>query len=172
MNEEILFTETQRFRQVWLWVILIAANLISIFGAFRQMSNGLPLLNPLTGGRLTTIVVLLLVTGLIFMIRMDTTIKSDGLYMRFYPFNLQMKRYSWHSISQAFVRKYNPILEYGGWGIRLGSFGNGAAFNISGNKGIQLVFKNGDRALIGTQKPDEATIALAQLKLYGGNITV
>ncbi|WP_158800014.1 hypothetical protein [Pedobacter sp. L105] len=164
MNNEILFTETQKFRQVWLWVILVGANLISIFGAFRQMSNGIPLLNPLTGGRLTTIVILLLVTGLIFMIRMDTEIRTDGLYIRFYPINLKMKRYSWYTISEAFVRKYNPLMEYGGWGIRLGSFGNGAAFNISGNKGIQLVFKNGDKVLIGTQKPDEATIVLAQLK--------
>jgi hypothetical protein len=52
------------------------------------------------------------------------------------------------------VRKYSPIKEYGGWGFRYG-FKNGKAYNISGNMGLQLILKNGDRILIGTQKPEE-----------------
>jgi len=51
------------------------------------------------------------------------------------------------------VRKYKPLLEYGGYGIR--GFGNNRALNISGNTGLQLVFKDGRKLLIGTKKGHE-----------------
>jgi hypothetical protein len=53
---------------------------------------------------------------------------------------------------KCYVRKYNAIAEYGGWGWRLGLFGKGTAYNISGNEGLQLEFINGKKLLIGTQK--------------------
>jgi hypothetical protein len=48
------------------------------------------------------------------------------------------------------VRKYKPLLEYGGYGIR--GFGNNRALNIAGKTGLQLIFKDGRKLLIGTQK--------------------
>jgi TATA-box binding protein (TBP) (component of TFIID and TFIIIB) len=51
------------------------------------------------------------------------------------------------------------MLEYGGWGIRCGWHGK-KVYNISGNRGVQLVFKNGKRLLIGSQKPDDFANAL------------
>ena len=38
-------------------------------------------------------------------------------------------------IDKIEVIKYNPIMHYGGWGIRLG------AYNISGNKGLKIYYK-------------------------------
>jgi hypothetical protein len=54
-------------------------------------------------------------------------------------------------LNECFARKYRPILEYGGWGIRCGWKG-GRAYNVSGNEGVQLVFKNGKRLLIGSKE--------------------
>ncbi|MHC4338483.1 MAG: hypothetical protein ACYSTG_11155 [Planctomycetota bacterium] len=64
-------------------------------------------------------------------------------------------------MSECYARTYKPIREYGGWGIRY-SFrkGIGRAYNMSGNKGVQLVFKNGKKLLIGSQKPDELAQAI------------
>ena len=163
MTIKNLFTENQRFRQIWLWVILVAVNVITIFGAYRHISGGKEFGSPFITGNIFTLVLILLVTGLIFVVRLETTIKQDGIYIRFYPFHLKEKKYSWETIAEAAVRKYNPIMEYGGWGIRRGMFGKGGAYNISGNRGIQLVFKNGDKLLIGTQKPDEAAAVLNQI---------
>jgi TATA-box binding protein (TBP) (component of TFIID and TFIIIB) len=39
-------------------------------------------------------------------------------------------------------------------------FGAGKAYNVSGNKGVQLVFKNGKKLLIGSQKADELAKAI------------
>ena len=51
----------------------------------------------------------------------------------------------------------SPIQEYGGWGYRT-SFGKkkGSAYNVKGDKGIQIELKTGKKLLIGTQKEDEA----------------
>jgi len=38
--------------------------------------------------------------------------------------------------------------------------GSGKAYNMKGNQGAQLVFKNGKRLLIGSQKPDELAEAI------------
>lgn len=76
---------------------------------------------------------------------------------------MRYKKISWDRISKAFVRQYNPITEYGGWGLRLGLLGKGKAFNVSGNKGLQLVYDNGKRFLLGTQRPEEVERVLKQL---------
>lgn len=73
----------------------------------------------------------------------------------------------WEQIDSAYVRSYNPIGEYGGWGIRGGklwSKSKGKAINVSGDIGIQLELKNGDKLLIGTQKKEEARSVLATYK--------
>jgi len=164
MNDEILFEENQKFRQLWFWVILIAADLITLYGLIKQISYGLPIGSSLIIGKIAAFAITLLFTGILFILKLETTIKKDGIYIRFYPFHLKTKEYSWNVISRAYVRKYNPIMEYGGWGIRLGMFGKGNAFNVSGNMGIQLVFTNGSMLLIGTKKAGEAEAVLAQIE--------
>lgn len=57
-------------------------------------------------------------------------------------------------------------MDYGGWGLRLGFFGKGRAYNISGNIGMQIVFKDGKKLLIGTQKSAEIKSFLERLKYF------
>ncbi|MDB5232464.1 MAG: hypothetical protein JWN76_3269 [Chitinophagaceae bacterium] len=165
MTTEKLFSERQHFKQIWLWVLLISINALFIYGLVRQvfleqtfgdkpMSNRLLIL--LTSGAL-------LLTLLFVFLRLDTVIQKDGVYYRFLPFQLTYKKISWDRISKSFVRQYNPIAEYGGWGIRIGIFGKGKAFNVSGNKGLQLVYDDGKKILLGTQRPEEIEQVLKQL---------
>lgn len=69
-----------------------------------------------------------------------------------------------NNIANMYVRKYKPLREYGGWGLRMGLFGKGSAINVSGNMGIQIELKNGDRILIGTNKPDDAKRIIKDLQ--------
>ena len=59
-------------------------------------------------------------------------------------------------MSDAYIKEYSSLYEYGGWGIRYGSPKTGNAINTSDscNKGLQLQFKNGKLLLIGTKNPD------------------
>ncbi len=80
-------------------------------------------------------------------------IKTDGIYVKFFPFHMSFRHYPWDQIHKSYVRKYNPILEYGGWGLR--GLGKNRALNVSGNQGLQLELEGNKRLLIGTRKPDE-----------------
>src|SRR3712207_3596059 len=106
----------------------------------------------------------LLFTILLFNCRLDTTIRKDGVYVRFFPFHLKFKYYDWNGLVKSYVRQYSPLIEYGGWGLRFGIFGKGTAFNVSGDKGLQLEFLNHKKLLIGTNKPDELTQTLNKLR--------
>ena len=105
----------------------------------------------------------LLLSLLFFSFNLITIVKPDGIYVRFFPFHLSFRRYTWDMISKVYVRHYSPIGEYGGWGIRLGLFGKCKAYNVSGNKGLQIEFTNNKKLLIGTKKPDELATVLTNL---------
>lgn len=97
------------------------------------------------------------------MIKLETKINQQGIYVKFYPFHLKFKFINWNEIDRVFIREYSPITEYGGWGLRISLSGNGKAYNVSGNKGLQIVFKNGNKLLIGTNKQEELNLIVNQL---------
>lgn len=162
MNNQILFSEQQRFRQPWIWVILFGINGIFIFGLIRQVFLGQQFSDkPISDtGLIIATIGSLIISVLFLCLRLETKIESDGIYVRFFPFQMSFKYYSWDKLHQLFVRDYNPIGEYGGWGLR--GFGKNKAMNVSGNKGIQLITKDGAKILIGTKRADEATRILKQ----------
>jgi hypothetical protein len=113
---------------------------------------------------------------------LTTYINEDGIYIRVFPFFLKPQYFSWDIITKAYVRKYRPIKEYGGWGVNQGGFrfnifriqtlrfhslwSNNVAYNMSGNMGLQLELNNGKRVLIGTRKPVEVESVLRKLKKW------
>ena len=147
------FIEKQYFWQQPLsWVIW---GVFAMIG-FVLMSSGL-----LDG---TTLVILIAgAAGALWLMAspMTTEISEQGVLVRVRPFHRKDRSYEWSEIESCHVRKYSPLGEYGGWGIRFGS--RGRAFNVSGNMGLQLVFHDGKRLLIGTRKPDEIRETLIEL---------
>ena len=98
----------------------------------------------------------------LFLAGLETQVRRDGLYVRFFPFHIRYKKFTMQDLSEYYAREYRPILEYGGWGIRWGK--SGEAYNISGKKGLQLVFKNGKKLLIGSKNPQELVKAINSQK--------
>ena len=43
MDNKILFTENQKFKQWWLWAILLAADGFLLYGFYKQTLLGQPL---------------------------------------------------------------------------------------------------------------------------------
>lgn len=151
MKEQMLYQETQRFNQWWIKILLFALNFylfILIFNLIDQIKNN---------GDLSSLfmIFILIITEAFFMtINLKTQIYKDNINISFFPF-FKNKLINFLELDKYYVRKYNPIAEYGGWGFRLGVFGKGRAYNIRGNMGLQLEFKNGKKLLIGTQSPKE-----------------
>lgn len=161
---DILFAETQRFNQVWLWIPLLGLNGLALFALVSQVvlkhhpfgDRPLP-----DAGIIILTLILLLLSGLFFSFRLETRIKKDGIYVRFTPFESAFKRYPWSGIRQSFIRQYRPMAEYGGWGIRVA--GKNKAYNVSGNQGIQLILEDGSKVLIGTRRAKAVEEVLRQL---------
>jgi hypothetical protein len=93
--------------------------------------------------------------------KLETLVREDGIYVRFSPIHRKHRVYLWQDLEQVYMRKYEPLGEYGGWGLR--GLGNNRALNVSGNVGLQLVLKDGRRMLIGTQKAEELSEVLIKL---------
>ncbi len=147
------FKETQRFTQWWLWLILFGTWATMIFALLQEVNEinmsfflggfiglGLPIL--------------------FWQMRLVTRVTSAGIYVRFIPFHFKEQFYPWDSIESAQVRTYDSLFEYGGWGIKYGFSGQGKVYNVSGDQGLQLVFKSGKKILIGTHKPEEIQAAV------------
>lgn len=94
--------------------------------------------------------------GLWAVARVDTEAGGDGVRVRLFPFRW------WHirpdEIASAEVRTYRPIREYGGWGLRYGP--GGWAYNARGDRGVQLVLRDGRRVLIGSGRAEELLAAI------------
>lgn len=121
---------------------------------------------------LTTISILFF-TSIVFMFKLNTRIDELGIHYRFFPFHRKLRTISWNEISKAYIRNYDPIGEYGGWGIKAGwGRKHGTAVNVSGDIGIQLILTNGKKILIGTNKKEEAkkVIETYQTKLNTNEI--
>ncbi|MHA7055935.1 hypothetical protein ACWGOQ_0001850 [Aquimarina sp. M1] len=156
MTTDIHYSEKQKFRQSWLWALILISGIVAIlyFVNYKEIKTA----------ALVTITCSFAVVILIFaLMKLETEIKNDGIYIRFFPFHFKFKRYQWSTIKRLYIRKYDPIYEYGGWGIRINIIGKGVAFNISGNKGLQLEFNNNKKLLIGTNKPKELSEALKKI---------
>ena len=159
MKNDALFSERQYFRQIWLALVLLAINSLFVYGiVHNMMSTQGPKLN-----NAVLFVALFFSLSLLFMfflIHLDTEVRQDGIYFRYFPFQIRYKHYRWEEISECAISQYHPIKDYGGWGIR-GSFsGKGKAYTVSGDRGIQMVLSDGKRILLGTKHPEEAKEAI------------
>ena len=142
------FKETQRFTQWWLWLVLVGSWVVLMYSlATVQPQTTIAYFISFGVGMLLPI--------LFWQMRLMTRITEEGIYVRFVPFHFKEQFYPWESIESAQVRTYSPLMEYGGWGIKYGFNGQGKVFNVAGDQGLQLVFKSGEKLLIGTQKPTE-----------------
>ena len=154
------FTETQRFRQPWLWAIIVAVDILIISGILSEMQK---IKSDARATLIFAAAIASLTIVLFLILRLETKITGEGIYYRFYPFQFKFKVIRWEQISSAHVRAYKPFGEYGGWGIRFGLRGTGMAYNVSGNRGLQLELTNGKKILLGTQRPEEIAQALIHL---------
>ena len=158
MENKLEFTEKQRFSQWWLWLLLSAIMVYTIYNFVedRQYFS--------TPELAISFLIPILVIILFLVIRLETKIDEHGISVRFFPFQITFRYYSWRNIKKAYVRKYSPLTEYGGWGMRQGLFGKGKAYNVKGNQGLQIILNDEKKVLIGTQKLEEIGTFLLKIK--------
>ncbi len=162
-----IFKETQRFNQwrfLTLNIIVLLVVVVNFIKEFQRINNGSSSKSVIT--LVLSLMVVLLVFVFVYSIKLKSKIDEKGVSYQFFPIHLKYKNIPWSDVSKCYVRRYAPISEYGGWGIRafgfkgLLGFSRGKAYNIKGNMGIQIEFVDGVKLLIGTQNPEKTKLTI------------
>lgn len=157
---QVFFREEQNFRQPWVWAFVLLPMILIACGIAWQIISGRPWGNyPLpTAALVANEAVLIVIAVWVYQMRLVTEVRADGLSVHF-QWLWRRRRIPFATLHSYRVVTYNPLREYGGWGIRYGA--NGAqAYNVSGDRGVQCEFMDGKRLLIGSQRPEELARAL------------
>ena len=148
------FTEKQYFKQKWIWFMLFGVLALSI----------IPILNVAATKPLAVLICILpviLIMALFFLMNLKTVINQKSINIQFYPFIRKPKAFLWEDIKKIELTKYQPMVEYGGYGIR--GLGDDKAYNIQGDIGLKLYFKDGKKLMLGTQKPNEINKVVTEI---------
>ncbi|MCL2247070.1 MAG: hypothetical protein FWC10_08185 [Lentimicrobiaceae bacterium] len=188
MNDKILFSEQQKFRHPAIWVMMTA--LLSVPGIFiwasiQQIGKGQPWgTNPLsdTGLIITTsfVTAIIIVTIILFWVaRLETSVTTNEIRVRFFPFTRSFEHYKWEDISNVSIQKIK-YFKHGGWGyrsktglgLRIGFdgikltnyFSKNIIYSVSGKYALQLELKNGKKVMIGTEREKEIETVVAKIE--------
>lgn len=150
------FEETQWFYRRWWWLLLGLGGLVITLLAFASTKpHGLQAM-------FIAAPLVLLVLGGLWFIKLTVRVDAAGVHYQYMPLLNRWRHWPWSEFEQVFPRVYSPMGDYGGWGIR-GLPGN-LAYNVWGPNGLQLVFRSGNKLLLGTQQPTELRAVLAALQ--------
>ena len=150
------FTETQRFSQRWRWLLAVLTLLVLGFLGIALFKD------PSWPALLILAVVLLPLLAGLWLMRLEVRVDAAGIHYRYLPLLWRWRHWPWADFQKVFPRTYSPLGEYGGWGIK--GLPGELAYNVWGPAGLQLVFRSGNRLLLGTQQPEQLRQVLASLQ--------
>ncbi len=171
MDNTLLFREIQKFRQWWAWILVIVVFIFTTvfytFAMLQQLVFKIPFgTRPMSDTDLLIQGSLLAIFGILFLwlflsTKLITEVHTNRICLKFYPFQRSFICFEKDRIKTFKVRKYSPLKEYGGWGIRKSK--RGFAYNMQGNTGVELTLIEGVNIMIGTQNPDQFKEAMEKM---------
>jgi hypothetical protein len=158
--KRVYFQEEQKFNQLWIWILMAVSFMLTlgfIIGsmiAAKEAGDTNLNSNDMIIASLILVFFFSTMFLLMYKMKLEVQVTDEGIIYRFYPIILKKKMISKIIIESFEVRKYNAIIEYGGYGVRIGFKKWGKAYNVKGNIGMQLHLKDGVKILFGTQRPE------------------
>jgi len=146
MNREQTYREVQRFRQRWLWALLGGVALLML------------VLGPVSWFGL---VIVGAVAAFLSSLRLETEVRTDGIYLKMWPLHRSFRRISWSEIDRYEQRQYKPLREFGGWGIRW--VPGKIAYSVHGNQGVWIERTNNRSVLVGSQHVEDFANAIDEV---------
>lgn len=165
---KVLFHEEQSFRQIGFWLIIACAMLAGpisvVVEIFLLIGKEVDPTKWSELGRSAAILVLadgIVLFWLLYM-KLITTVTEKGLNLFYRGLYWKDIPISLEDVDSIKAVEYSPLFRYGGYGIRY--VVKGKAYNVSGNQGVRIDYKNGKHILIGTQEPKKLLKALQQIQ--------
>lgn len=162
-DESPAFEERQHFRQPWLVGVLVLVVGAIVWGWWAgrgdDSEDGTVALVLALGSTAATAV-------WFGIMHLRTVVDDDGLDVRFVR-GAGAHHFAPSEMASVASVTYHPLREFGGWGTRWGRGGD-RAYNVSGNRGVEVIDRSGRRWVIGSRRPDELAAAIAALGVPRG----
>ena len=154
------FREVQYMRHVW-WVMLLVLGIAALmwWGFVQQIIFGVPWGNNPSPDWMMWLLWLIVGIGLplaFYWMRLIVEVLDDRIFIHYVP--LLKSDIPLAEIEVVEARTYQPIREFGGWGIRRRS--GRRAYNVSGDQGVEVTLQDGRKIMIGSQKAEELALAI------------
>jgi hypothetical protein len=160
----IVFHEEQAFRQWHAMLVLAMPPAALIFVTVRQLvwhhPRGTPPVS--NGGLLFLAVLLVLVYVRLITVRLVTELRPKEITVGLRGLG-RKRKIPLNSVRTARAVEYDPIRDFGGYGIRSGL--RGRAYIARGNRGVELELQDEHKVLIGSQDPARLVRQIAALRL-------
>lgn len=162
MEQKIHFKELQSFTQWWLWLIIfspillifinIISTIISLFSGYSPYESGNVSISWISGGisilQVVFLVIYILTILFLALSKLRIVVTNNEITIRHLLFFKKVIRLN------DIVNKEMVNYKFVGYGIRL-TKKYGTVFNVKGTEGIFLTLTDGNKYLIGTQRPTE-----------------
>lgn len=145
------FHEVQRFRQKWLWTLVLSPFVISL-GLFYTQNN-LQSISVIIAAFLGAVIFL-------YSVKLTVRVEDDGIHIKLFPLHLKDRVISFDEIESFNSEDYRPIREFGGWGLRWRP--GKIAYSTSGSKGVRIEREGDKDVMIGNGKPEEFAEAIRE----------
>jgi hypothetical protein len=161
------FQEVQQLKLWWLYILLGIETIV--IGSILFLDKGGITLQELKASYFAPIWAILFPYAIVYFVtnnKLNVKIDQCGVSYRYWPFTKQ-RSISWTKIDKMYLRKYDALGEYGGWGVkhRLWFKFNDKAYIFNDkNLGLQLELHTNKKLLFSTTKADELVLFLINLK--------
>ena len=148
---KLLFSESQRFTQWWVWIFVLLPFALGIYALYKQVFLGITV-----GSKPMSDLGLFIFTGFGILLavfvrynQLNTRIYSDRIEIQYFPYFTKVIH--WKDVEKAACIDYGFV---GGWGIRF-TIKYGTVYNVSGREGLALHLKNKQKLVVGTQQREQ-----------------
>lgn len=138
------YQESQKFTQLWFWGILAFSASVIFYRFWEEHSP--TQFRDLTVRSVAPIILFSLVLVFLLLLRLDVLIDQNGISYKWFPFRMKYKTIRWEEIESLQIRRFSPIAEFGGYGLRY-TFKT-TAYIVSGNDGIEIRIKGRKRKFV------------------------
>lgn len=161
--EKPLFYEEERFNQKWnlflITPICVGFILFQLYSLYSQLVWKKPVgSEPLSDSWLIAMsfFVIPLMTFLVWLFsvtKLIVKVDREKIFIRFYP--LVKREILINEIASFEIKEFNPIIDFGGWGLRYSIRWKTTGYIMKGKVGVHIHLKNGKNLLISSERANE-----------------
>lgn len=157
-----VFNESQTYRGTWIMYLMLMTEIPMLVLVTVLLLNSAEDPSEAMLHLVIIFSIMAIAFALLMTIKLDVRLDHKGIHYKYFPFINNWRLIPKSDIISIEVIKYNPISDYGGWGLK----GNKTtkAYSIVGDMGILLDVGEEKKLMVGTQRGSELSVFIKNWK--------